>query len=420
MNRKWIRIARGFLVTQMNHWALFPLSLFAKGFTGCVEPRIWLWLGVGILPFLFFLLRERLRRFPALVVCHGAVAAALICCLPGWTGSDDRWIYVTAAVGYAVYSVVYRLLREDIQDEKFAMPLVVGISAVSLLLIRYQGYLEWDSYYVLSLIAVFALYFLSAYLERYLDFLAVNESSTGHIPEREIFSSGGRLTALYVAFITLALLLSSGVGWLRAILTILREVVFAILRFLLAGRLQGEVGELIPDDGLSDGGGNDGFELPEPGEPAFFWTVLTYVAVIAFCAAALYLLVRILRILPSLIRDRMGKRRVFRTASAESNVREVREKCRIERKQRAVERRNPFAFASPEERIRRLYRKCILNSRKMSGSSEEASQSGESFTAREWGARLERPGLARPYEKARYSGESCTVEDIRLMKEACR
>lgn len=422
MNRKNIMYIRGILVTQMNHWGLLPVMMFifslGRSITETFErPSLLLWMEMGILPFLFFLFRMKCKRFWMLVVSHAASAAALGA-LFNIQSPSAGWLYVLAAVIYVFYSIVHRLRSEDPQDGRLGMPFVVGLSAVSLFMQHYQGYPEWDSWYIGGLIAVFALYFLSSYLEHYLEFVSVNESSTGHIPEREIFSSGGRMMLLYVAFSVLVLFLTSSFGWLRAILNMVREIIFAILRVLLSG-IKNEEPELTVTE-MPEQSGGGGWVFPEGNEGFILWDILEVVAVVAIVGAILYVIVRLLLRLPAFIRDRMGRGRTFRTESAEGDVVDVREACAIEKPKKGERFRNPFAFLSTEERIRRLYKKHILSAGRVQKLATGTDVWPALLTAREWGQRLEQKELAAPYEKARYSGQGCTAEDLKAMKAACR
>lgn len=422
MNRTRILYIESFLVTQINHWSLFPIVLLffslAKSLGAFDDPRPILWLEVGAFAFLFFVFRKRAARFWVLLLCHGA-AAALAGILLVLQAPSSGWVYVIGVVCYVIYSIVYRLRSEDAQDGRLGMPFAVGISAVSLFLQNYQGYTQWNHWHVVALIAVFAMYFASSYLERYLEFLAVNEGTTGHIPEREIFSSGSRMMLLYVFFSVLVLFLTSSFGWLKSLLNMLREFIFAVMRVLLSG-IKGGDEEIVISKGPEPSGGGDMFFL-EPGESSLVWEILEVVAVVAIVAAILYLIIRLLLRLPAYIRDRMGRSRTYRTESAEGSVFDVRERCAVEKDRRTKNRRNPFSFLSTEERIRRLYKKHIVSAGRVQKLAEGGTAADPSLlTAREWGERLKQENLAAPYEKARYSDTGCSAEDLRVMKSVCR
>ena len=78
-----------------------------------------------------------------------------------------------------------------------------------------------------------------------------------------------------------------------------------------------------------------------------------------------------------------------------------------------------------KEKIRRIYKK-KASSYKPNPLAEGAKEDNFSlerlgfYTAREMEARMEGGAFATVYEKARYSNEPCTAQDVKLMKEACR
>ena len=94
---------------------------------------------------------------------------------------------------------------------------------------------------------------------------------------------------------------------------------------------------------------------------------------------------------------------------------DVREKCEIERKGRSLrELLNSF---SEEEKIRRLYKKTVIaNRKKINGITETTKELGF-YTAHECAEKLNRERMGEIYDKARYSQETCSAEDVREMKK---
>lgn len=422
MSRKNIWFVRGFLATQINHWALFPVLLFAFFGIGQITavdvPDPLLWMAVGIVPALFFFFRAKLRKFWQLFVSHGAVAAlwsvAFVCLLPA-----SGWVYTFAVCFYTVTSLVFRLKSEELQEDAVNVPTAVGISVVSLFILHSQGFQAWDDLYPAALIAVLAMRFLIVYLERYLHFLEVNENSTGHLPEKEIFFSGIRMVVLFVLFsvLVLFLVLASDFGWLKSILDGLRYALIYLLRKLFSGSEHSEPEFAAPD--AAGQPGNDFMGLPDAGEPFFLWDILEVAAKAAVLIGAVWLFVKFLRWLPAFIRERMGRGRTVESGT-KAAVWDVREKCGVERPKHAKERGYPFAFLSIDERIRKLYKKRILSAAKIRETDRESEINPALLTAGEWGRRLHSQEMAACYEKARYSDESCTADELRRMRLACR
>ncbi len=422
MNRGKTEALKEFTVIQMNHWALFPIYLLINSLFGsfvpCDDPNAGIWLAAGLLPFLFYFFRVRIHHFLLLAASHGAGIFLFPFLIPCETGAG-RLVYVLTGISYGAYSIFLRLRKTDFMDGEILMPVAVGLSLMSSILVHYRGIYEWDSSYILALIGVFGLYFVSSYLKSYLRFLAVNKSSTGHIPEKEIFISGSRLVILFSALAMGALFLVSHFEWLQAILRFLKKIIVLLLRFLFSLLPEGN-SQPVP----SDIGGpvlGDGFELPPPGDSFFLWTVLEVLAVSAFLIFAFSALYKALKRLVAFVLKRMAYHPSKEESSA-GKVIDVREKCSEEKKTGKSEKTAFWKTFTPAERIRKLYRKHILAARRMKNliPGSRGDQSLEGMTARDWGKLLEEPDMPVIYEKARYSHAECTAEDLRHMREACK
>lgn len=422
MNRKTILCVREFFVTQMNHWAISSIVLLLFGLTQsvseCEEPNMWIWLAMGTIPFAFYFLRIFLRRFLLLLGGHLAILLLFSFLLPTET-SSARTIYLLAGVGYTVYSIAQRLRGKEFLDDKIIMPVAVGVFAAAAFLLHYLGYSKWDSHFLLALIAVFGLHFLSSYLESYLHFLTVNESSTGHIPEREIFVSGFRLMVIFVLFSVAALFFSSHLEWLGAVMALLRTAIFAVLRLIVAALPNGGSDTPPTETPLVANGG--GMMLPEARETFFLWVVLENIAIIVFFCGLAYLILRLLLRIIRFIRERMKRERSTYKPQTWEKVYDVREKCSLE-KTKKKGGRTLLSRLSAEERVRKLYKNHIESAAKrlslQPGSRENTDPALR--TAREWSGLLGEEELAPLYEKARYSGEEITAEELRRMKDVCK
>jgi hypothetical protein len=92
---------------------------------------------------------------------------------------------------------------------------------------------------------------------------------------------------------------------------------------------------------------------------------------------------------------------------------DIREYCGIEKK--SQRRTGGFFFRNNREKIRRLYQKKVLK-RKAEIIQDQEQNKLKYFTARECCDRLAEEQLKAVYEKARYSEETITSEDVRLAK----
>lgn len=401
---------RELFTVLLNQLCFYPLAMTAATLLTALEPavrpKLWLWLLCALPVYALSYARKRCRNFISLCFFHIA-ALAVVWLLPAETGVNHGFRVLVCA-GFVIYSLYLRLRSEDFSAEPLTLPLAAGISIVSLFLQHYQENTAWDTYYRVSLIAVLALYALILFLRSYEDFLQVNRMSTGKIPFREIFRSGMTSSGTFVLLSGGVLLLVSQYAWLKPLFVGMREGLRLLLSFLF---------RLIPED-TSDPEilqethmvGND-MPLPEAGEPALFWVILEYAAMVALLAAALFFLWKGAVKLFRYLRAQMQ----YQTAGSLRNTETVDLRERLPEnslfsgKKTHSDGRRFSLFPDARERIRRSYRKKINNS-------GLAKDKVPFYTAREALYTLDADSAAQIYEKARYSEEICTEEDVRRMR----
>lgn len=395
MKRNRIVLGREVLVTQMNHWALFPLAVAVIGLaeeaTGNGKPNMMMWCLCSLLPLGLYLVRQHTRHFWQSALCHLAVVGVVFLLPAGDLAS--RILYIAFGVGYVVNSLSLSFTTEDMQDKGILPPFAVGVGGITMYLLHYQGNEKLDSYFVFSLIAVLGMYFLKYYVEQYLHFLVVNESSAGHIPEREMFHSGMGLAVLYTVLGVAVLGLTANAAWLKSILNLLLRGVGVILRFLFSLLPDSEPPEIFMMQERPKG---EGMVLPEPGEPFWLWIVLEKIAFFALgcllIAGIFYGLIKIVQY----IRSHWKHSRGVHTPDY-GMVYDVREKCEIIHK-REKKKKERFDFFSPKERIRRIYKKQVLSAKKVLVG-DAGQETLMFYTAQECGHRLAAEDMADIYEK---------------------
>ncbi len=407
MKEERLMLLREILVTQMNHWPLFTLAVTVIGLWRGPRPVMWLWWLCSLVPFVFYLIRCRVEGFFFTLVFHVACIAAV------WVIplEDTRQMAVARImlVVYMLLSFRIRLRGGEQEDKGIFPPVGVGIVAVAMYVTHNQGQKTWDSYYVLSLVAFLGINFLIFYLDRFLRFLVVN-SSAGHIPAREMLRSGMRQAGLYTAVGVVILLSVSGMGWLSGVEAQLRAWLIALLKLLFAGKGEKEP-EPIVEEPLPMS------KLPpalEEGETAAFWVILQKILMlvlsIIFLVAVVVGVVLFVRFLILRLRERP-----VAEARKPDEVVDEREKIVTDRQRR--KRKNPFSFLDPRERIRRIFQKRVWAGREKILGGKQSSHRLEVLTARECSQRLEQDLLGKIYDKARYSEEECTMDDVRALRD---
>ncbi len=419
-----ILLLREILVTLMNHLTLFSLVLTVYTMVNLLLERecgsVLFWLFLYPVPLFFYFVRRRIPKFVPFVLLHGAVPVILL--LAPFRDPFTKFLCMAGGVGYLLYSFYLKFKDTGtLSDRGCSVSLILGVPAVLVFLQHCQKAYQWDDYYYISLITSLGLYFLVFYINKYLHFLVVNESSAAHIPEREMFHSGMGLAAGYTLFGVLVLTLTSHLEWLGAVWNAVKGVLVVILRFLFGLLPEGSASGDMIQEGPPAGSGDPG-KMPLPkGEPGLFWIILEYVVMAAFfialTAVCIWGLIKLSRWVAHMVRSRFGQSAAGQELSS-SLPSDVREKCTLAKSgdSSGGNVRKWFGLLQPGERIRKLYRKKILEIRKYT--SED--QLGDSTTARECIPLLGSEEPALLYEKARYSNQECTAEDVRNMRRSCK
>lgn len=411
-----------FLISQMNHWMLFPVVMAVHGISTLYsksmdagQPDFLMWTLCGLFPIAFFLVRYYVGNLLLFILCHAAIAACSLV-LPVSCGTVGRVLCVLCAGVYVIYSLMLRLKEEaEIYSSALhpAVALVVSMAS-NFLLQQQEGAPDWNRYYLFPLIVVFACYLIIYYLQHYLNFLRVNASSAGYMPAGEILHSGIGFVLLYTLIGGLILVLSLNVEWLEPIIHVLKIGVMALLRFIFGG-LSGKNGEELPE--MTDAGytpeAQADFRIPS--ETFWLWEALEPVIFVLFLAACAFGLVKAIILSVKLLRERFGNRADSNIISVAGDaVCDVREKCGVTKKVSGEKHAGFFKHFTPGERIRRMYKRRVLSEK-----TEESREVLSCMTARECGERLSVPGMAEVYERARYSDREITSEDVKQMRNLC-
>lgn len=423
MNLKRLEYINEFLIEQMNHWLLFPIALTVTIFSrqqGDFKPDLLMWVLCSSFPLVFFLLRNKCNSLYTLLFSHVG-AAALSFLIPVQNGIVDRILCVGCAAVYMLFSVVWYLKKDNVFSSPMQLPVAIFISCFSTLFSvilqndTSQENANWSNYLILPLIFSLGLFFIIMYIQQYMNFLNVNKSSAGCLPASEIFHSGLGLAALYTILCVFLMLLVTQFSWFKRVGNLLQNVLWKLMRWILAKLPKSSEANTIPTD-------EDFSALPnissffERQQTFWLWEVLQYVFVAALALAALVLLFKALAKLISCIQGRY----VFRArsqAAQEEDAFDIREKC-VPSAKTAKKRQRHLGPLSHSERIRKLYKRKLLSSAERMTAQENSRL--EIYTAREWERRLSVKGMAPLYEKARYSCQEVSAEDVRRMKEVCR
>ena len=202
---------------------------------------------------------------------------------------------------------------------------------------------------MIALIAVIALYFIIYYIDHYLNFLAVNESSAGFLPAAEMFHSGMGLVLAYTLLAAGILVLSSQFAWLAGILQPVKALLLRFLRFLLSGKGEESEEEIeIPIIEELQNDNADEMTLPEATEPFWLWKVLEVIAIAVLIVVISVAVVLSLIKLFQLIRQYLNLHLQKELDAESEDACDFREKCGLEHNSEK-KRQSLFNVLSPHE-----------------------------------------------------------------------
>lgn len=364
--------------------------------------------------------------FPFLFFC--VLGTAVLFVLP--MNMALRFLLCLLCVWFTVARIAYRAKEEEDESERHDMFTTPSLLTLPLFIALYiLGTISGvtpvrDMNYVLAFLYVL-LYILHRNLKNLENYLEVN-STVENIPKKQIARTNTGAILLIAAVTVLFMLVFPLLGIDRLIIG-LKDALIALLRLIFSGIRTEPVPETVPPADTPDigpGGFTPGGETLPDWALAIFAVIRTFFIILA-AGFALYLIGYGIY---SLIR------RFYRPYRDNEDVQEfIRDDKDVKESlfRETLLRRLPFLDPSPNGAVRRFYKKTVeqgLSGRK----SRRAGAAGKTglLSARELSAlspeELEdaaalekdekRALLHETYEKARYSNEPVTREDLKKLK----
>ena len=270
---------------------------------------------------------------------------------------------------------------------------------------------DWGVYYYVITFVYIIGYFVYYFIQQFLQFLQLNQNTASNIPIQDIFRNGIGLTVLFSVCSSVILLLSANIDWFKSIMDRIWAGIQAVLYFLFSGldayaQPQGKptVPEMKPELGDVEAG-----EIVLEQNSDLFRNIILVVGFVAVVMGIVF----VGYYLYYLIKDFEGLNRKKKGKEILPENDDVREYCGIEKK--SQRKTSGFVLRNNREKIRRIYQKRVLKKRKEIIGEQEQQQL-KYLTAKECCDRLSEQQLKLVYEKARYSEEVISAEDVRLAK----
>ena len=409
MKKRAIEIGCDLLLFFKNHCAIVAIAMTLTGVCRYDAPLFGVWMTLLGIPLYLYITRKKVQNF-FLFFFVQLLPVAVACMISAPIGI--KLIALCMTVFYVISSIKIRLA--EIPQEVVFMP-VVSIAIFGGTHIIEEFFLKngWGYYYFFLTFLYVIAYFFYYFLERYLNFVLVNKNSASNIPEAEIFRSGMKQTGVYVACGVAIMLLCVNVEWLSYIIRLVGRGLLAVIRFFVSFLVQDTVKPETTQQAQGNRGDMAGFL--EKGEAHPFWIFLEKVLMAAVFVGI------IAAIIVGLVKGYQFLRKNFRKIEKKhqevQNGLDIRESCEIERG--SGERSRWFSFLNNTEKIRKMYRKRVLKSKALivgtSGNKEL-----EYLTAKECCDKISADSLKEIYEKARYSNENITADDVRNVRASIK
>ena len=424
MKKEKLRLINELLIQQMNHWTLSHAAFVVLGvscaYSGKSSPNIALWALCGLLPVLFYFIREKAERFWVFFLLHVLAAAGAGWLLPAGDIAE-RILCVACAAVYALTSFFRRLRDNGWYTQPFPPAAGVVLAFFAVLFQHSHGMPGWDRLHVLVLVLCIGVYHVIVYMRRYLEFVSVNAESAGCLPAEDMFRSGMSMAAGYAILVSVLLFFLTDtvkIGNLyEQIRALLSKALRAVLSFVLS-LLSAAPQAQMPDE-VTAVSQSAGYETP-----VFLAVLLKILSVLLTAAAIVIIVLFVVNALIELLRflrRRFGEERIGAGAEAERENQDVRERCEPRASAPAGRGGRALAFLSPAERVRRMYRKRVQASAKelVEAFGLPDAKALNRLTARECAEALDAGEMAEVYESVRYCPGEADRQTVRRMRRAC-
>lgn len=384
-----------------------------------------------IVPFAFYALRYKCKKI--LLFIGGHLLATVLWCGVLWIGKNTiiEWIgYQLLLWVYIIVSFCLKRRQRDYVEQPLHPAVLAVVLVVGFWILNYVENTRFQPVLILLLILFLGIYFAHYYLENYFSFIRVNKISDKNFQRKKLLQSGLILVGGYLGLLVLLLLFFTNPTMGRSLATGLKTILFLIIRaVLLLFRGDGNTAEPIVEESIVENS-LPIEEEPLSGEPGWLAEIVDqileiflYVLFVAVVVAAVVWIVRKLR-------KMFDGKNVESTIEGEASVQDITES--LDKEERNRKKQSIFYGMSANARIRKVYAKFMLGHKKCI--EEELKKSLSVVTAKEAAYVLEADVAAQKdeqykmkekclceaaltYEKARYSEEECTVEELRILKK---
>ena len=407
MKRSSITMMQDLLVLVLNHMLFMVISITGLGIFGEESPNIGLWIVTGLLPIALFFVRVHMNNMLLFYGIHMFILAAL------WMFPLEQVVKVFLvgnAIIYVILSVRNKMISKTGKVSLIHPAFFFVVSAILSLWETFVRNNQWEKIYIQMTFCYLICYIIYYFIQQYLKFIEANEKSASNIPEQEMFLSGMKQTTVFAVGSAFVLWISLNLDWFSKIMQRVGDWLIKVLRAFFSQfdfQAVEEVEKPLPDEMKVQTNGMGEAILPE--------IVLEIIAKIFAVAAVIGVIVFVTFVVVELYRF---LRKHFQQVEKEKvsilqSTGDIREQCALSEKKK--ERKVFGGFLNNRDKVRKLFRKTVVRQKsEIIGTSDEGQL--RFVTARECCDIIQADGLKHIYEKARYSAEEITAEDVRKAK----
>ena len=409
-------LIREVIVTQTNHWSLFALSYGLSVMLSAAYdiPRLnlllWGLMGLGLIANYF--IRLKTTKLGLSILVHFLVF--LLMSLTGLTCWEYLALHGGFAFFYCLLSIVKQTGSSDQEDEAFSIPVIAILICAPFFVLTLNKYENITNIYRNLLICLFTMFFMQHYFGRYGRFVKLNEHSAGFFPKSEIMGAGLKNVIVYVG---ISAGLFFGIANMNA-LTEFGEYIKDRFWYWIRYICRKLFGNSEPVEKVSERlDYNDYDSLTaklgqgEVREESLFSIIMQKIIWILIILLILYALYKFVKKILNLFNMKLDREDVI----VDELVMDVRESCdKTSLKEKKVKEKK--FFLTPREKVRRFYKntakeKCYRICKSGDPKALGYKTSGECGTA------VGVKELSEVYDRARYSEEEITEQDVLTMKK---
>lgn len=409
MKRNNVVMARNLLSLVLNHMLFMVISITGLGIFGKDQPNIVLWGVTGLIPIALFFVRIYVKNFLMFYGIHLGIL------LITWILPLEQIIKVMLLgnmIVYVILSVRNKMFSKAAKVVLIHPAFFFVVTAIMSLWEIFVRNNKWEAIYIGMTFSYLIIYMVYYFVQSFLRFIELHEKNAANIPEQEMFISGIKQTGVYAAGSVFILWITLNLDWFSKMMRKIGDWIVELLRSFFSQfdfQIVEEAQKPIPEQMEVNVNGVGGTILP-PIALMLIEVMATIVAIVGVVALVVVATITIYRFLREHFLKIEKEKQVILQSTGD-----IREQCQFQSEKK--ERKLFGGFLDNRGRVRKLFRKTVIKQKKKIIGDCESSHL-KFVTAKECCERIGADQLQVIYEKARYSAEDISAEDIRKAKES--